>query len=151
MHLRLFSQMYISIQIRGGNMEEFFSHETLQYSPALARSGVMHSGNNSDLVKCIQPLSYTETISNQPKVPAAVLEGSLLANLAKPKKNQTFKDYANDVFYLQIRKQMNEYSAQRVDTVFDTYKDPSLKASTRIKRGKGIRRKVLHKSVAPTN
>ena len=65
MHVRLFSQMYISTQIRGGNMEEFFSHETLQYPPALARSGEMRSGNKSDLVKCIQPLSYTETVTNQ--------------------------------------------------------------------------------------
>ena len=65
MHVRLFSQMHISTQIRGGNMEEFFSHETLQYPPALARSGEMRSGNKSDLVKCIQPLSYTETVTNQ--------------------------------------------------------------------------------------
>ena len=56
-HVRLFSQMYISAQIRGGNMEEFFSHETLQYPPALARSGVKCSENKSDLVKCIQPLT----------------------------------------------------------------------------------------------
>ena len=34
-HVRLFSQMYISTQIRGGNMEEFFSHETFQYPSAL--------------------------------------------------------------------------------------------------------------------
>ena len=65
MHVRLFSQMYISTQIRGGNMEEFFSHETLQYPPALARSGEMRSGNKSDLVKCIKPLYYTETGTNQ--------------------------------------------------------------------------------------
>ena len=51
----------------------------------------------------------------------------------------------------QIRKQMNKYSAQRVDIVFGTYKDQSSKTSTRVKRGKGIRRKVLDKSVAPTN
>ena len=132
-------------------MEEFFSHETFQYPPALARGGEMRSGNKSYLAKCIQPLSYTETVSNQPKVPAVVLEGLVLVNLAKPKKNQSFKDYATDVFYPQIRKQMNEYSAQRVGTVFDTYKDQSLKASTQVKRGKVIRRKVLDKSVVPTN
>ena len=51
----------------------------------------------------------------------------------------------------QIRKQMNKYSAQRVDIVFGTYKDQSSKTSTRVKRGKRIRRKVLDKSVAPTN
>ena len=111
----------------------------------------MRSGNKSDLVKCIRPLPYTETVSNQPKVPAVVLEDSVLVNLAKPKKNQSFKDYATDVFYPQIRKQMNEYSAQRVDIVFEKHKDQSLKASTRVKRGKGIRRKVLDKSVASTN
>ena len=118
---------------------------------ALARSGEMRSGNKFDLVKCIHSLSYTETVSNQPKVPAVVLEGSVLVNLAKPKKNQSFKDYATDAFYPQMGKQMNEYSAQRVDIVFDTYKDQILKASTLVKRGKGIRRKVLDKSVAPTN
>ena len=72
-------------------MKDFFSHETLQYPPALARSGEMRSGNKSDLVKCIRPLPYTETVSNQPKVPAVVLEDSVLVNLAKPKKNSHLK------------------------------------------------------------
>ena len=84
-------------------------------------------------------------------MPAVVLEGSVLVNLAKPNKNQSFKDYETDVFYPQIRKQINKYSVQRVYIVFDTYKDQSLKASTQVKRGKGIHRKVLDKSVAPTN
>ena len=35
--------------------------------------------------------------------------------------------------------------------VFDTYKVSSLKAATRTKRGKGIRRKVQNNSIAPTN
>ena len=37
MHVRLFLQVYISTQIRGGNTEEFFSHETLQYTPSLGK------------------------------------------------------------------------------------------------------------------
>ena len=143
--------MYRCTQISGRNMEEFFSHETLQYPQALARSGEMRSGNKFDLVKCIQSLSYTETVSNQPKVPAVVLEGSVLVNLVKPKKNQSFKDYETDAFCPQIWKHMNEYSAQRVDIKFDMYKYESLKASTRVKRGKRISRKVLDKSLAPTN
>ena len=151
MHVRLFPQMNISTQISGRNMEEFFSHETLQYPQALARRGEMRSGNKFDLVKCIHSLSDTETVSNQSKVLAVVLEGSVLVNLAKPKKNQSFKDYATDVFCPQIRKHMNDYSAQPVDIKFDMYKDESLKASTRVKRGKRISRKVLDKSVAPTN
>ena len=68
MPIRLFSQLYISTKIHDGTMEEFFSHKTLQYPPALARSDEMRSGNKSDLAKSIQPLSFTETVSNQPKV-----------------------------------------------------------------------------------
>ena len=30
LHIRLFSQMYISTQIRGGDMDDFFSHEILK-------------------------------------------------------------------------------------------------------------------------
>ena len=38
-----------------------------------------------------------------------------------------------------------------MDIVFDTYKKDSLKSQTRLKRGKGIRRKVQTNSIAPTN
>ena len=43
--IQSFSQIYISAQIRVGNLEEFFSHETLQYPPSLLE---MRSGNESD-------------------------------------------------------------------------------------------------------
>ena len=38
-----------------------------------------------------------------------------------------------------------------MDIVFDTYKKDSLRSQTRLKRGKGIRRKVQINSIAPTN
>ena len=63
-----------STQICAGNMQVFFSHEILQYPLALAKSLEMGSGNKPDLLKCIQPLPYTETIINQPKVSAVVSE-----------------------------------------------------------------------------
>ena len=149
MHIRLFSQMYISTQIRGGDLEEFFSHETLQYPPSLSKCGEMRSGNKSDLVKHIEPSA--ESGSTTPKVTAAVLEGSVLVNMTKPNKNQSFKNYCSDIFFPQVKKLRQQYNSERIDVVFDTYKDPSLKASTRMKRGKGIRRKVQDNSIAPTN
>ena len=48
--IRLFSQMYISTQTRGGNMDEFFSPETLFYPPALSKNTEMCSGDKSQLV-----------------------------------------------------------------------------------------------------
>ena len=57
LHVRLFSQMYISTQIRSGDMDQFFSHEMLKYPPALTaliKCGEMRSGEKSDLLKCLQ-------------------------------------------------------------------------------------------------
>ena len=54
LHIRLFSQLYISTQIRGGNMDEFFSHKTLKNPPALSKNGKMRSGNKAELIQCIE-------------------------------------------------------------------------------------------------
>ena len=70
--------MYISNQVRGGNMDQFFSHETLKYPAALTKCGEM---------RCIIPSPNKSPV---PKVEAAALEGSVLVNMIKPKKNQTF-------------------------------------------------------------
>ena len=59
-HIRLFSQMYISAQTRGENMDEFFSHETLSYPPALSKNTEMRSGDKSQLVKCLDQLSNNQ-------------------------------------------------------------------------------------------
>ena len=39
LHIRLFSQLYISTQIRGENMDEFFSHKTLKNRLVLSKNG----------------------------------------------------------------------------------------------------------------
>ena len=141
--------MYIATQILGGDLQDFFRHETLPYPPALSKSGQLRSGNKSDLAKCIKPTE--STITTTPKVTGAVLEGSVIVNMTKPKKNQNFKTYCAESFYPQVEKLENQYKTKRIDVVFDTYIESSLKAATRMKRGKGVRRKVQDDSIAPSN
>ena len=150
--IRLFSQMYISTQTGGGDMELFFSHETLSYPPSLAQSGYMRSGEKSQLAKCLE----STTVEDDPvidlvNVSAAILEGSVLVNLVKPKKNQTFKLYCTEMVMPQVKKAIFAYQLTRIDIVFDRYINNSLKSETRSKRGKGLRRKVNTTSIAPTN
>ena len=101
--------MYIATQIRGGDMNEFFSHDTLKHPPSLSKYGQMRSGNKSDLIGCIEEvpnvLSRTEALA----VEAAVLEGSVLVNMEKAKKNQSFQTYASDEFKSRITKYEREY------------------------------------------
>ena len=145
LHSRLFSQLYISTQIRGGNMDEIFSHKTLKNPPALSKNGEMQSGNKAELIKCIK----TPATATPPKVSGTVLEGSVLVNMEKPSKSQTFKDYSSKVFRLQVKKHKQDYSTERIHVVFGTYKHESLKAAMRCKTEKGVRQKVQH--VVPNN
>ena len=108
----------------------------------------MRSGNKPDLAKCIIPEEVNYHASD---IDAAVIEGSVIVNMTKPKKNQTIKNYSAESFYTQIKKHQCNYKCQKIDVVFDTYKCPSLKATTRAKRGKGARRKVQHYYIAPSN
>ena len=109
----------------------------------------MRSAPKSDLVKHIEPSAKSTNAT--PRVTAAALEGSVLVNMTKPKRNQSFNSYYSDIFFPQVKKLEQEYTSERIDIMFDKYKDPNLKVSTKMKRGKGIQRKVQDDSIAPTN
>ena len=96
LHIRLFSQMYISRQIRGGDTDQFFSYEMLKYPPGLTKCGEIRYGERSDLLKCLQPTP---------------LQSHLLGEMLIP----------------QLKKYTREYDAHKIDVVFDTYKQVSLK------------------------
>ena len=100
-------------------MDQFFSHKTLKYPTALTKCDEMRSGEKRDLLKCLQP---TPTQSHLPSASAAALEGSVLVNMIKPKKNQTFGDYCSQMLIPQLQKYTREYDAQRIDAVLDAYK-----------------------------
>ena len=132
-------------------MKLFFSHETLSYPPSLSKNGKMRSGEKAELAKCLETMVPNEQTSENIEVTAAVFEGSVLANLAKPKKNQTFEGYCIDMILPQIKKGVKEYSLKRIDIIFDPYPAISLKSTTREKRSKGSRRKVTKSPIEPTN
>ena len=114
LHVRLFSQMYVSTQIRGGDMDDFFKHETLKCPPALSKNGEIRSGDKADLLKGLKETSaFKESQSSMPVVNAACLDGSVIVNMTKPKKNQTFEMYCKDSFALQIKNYANAYGAER--------------------------------------
>ena len=71
--------------------------------------------------------------------------------MVTPSNNQTFQDYCKENFAPRIEAFRKAYSSTRVDMTFDKYEKKSLKAATREKRGKGVRRKVEPQSIAPSN
>ena len=48
--LQLFSQLYVATQVRDGDMDEFFKHETLSHPPSLSKHGEIRPGDKSELI-----------------------------------------------------------------------------------------------------
>ena len=142
---QLFSQLYVACQVREGNLAEFFQHENKSCPPALSKNQEMRSGNKADLIPCLESVAPPST--EKPAVNSIILDGTAIINMLKPMKAKTFEEYANDVYLPFIKRQLRD--ASRVDVVWDVYISNSLKASTRTKRWKGIRRRVQPDSRIP--
>ena len=77
-----------------------------------------------------------------------IIDGPFLLHTRQTGKLVTFGEYAGEFCkYLLKLLEVNN----RVDVVFDVYKDESLKTGTRSKRGGGIRRRVTRNSNIPSN
>ena len=92
----LFSQLYISCQVRQGNLEEFFAQENQAFPPSISKFGDLRLGVKSDLMKCLDSLTTNPSIT--PVVDAMLIDGAALVNMLKPSGAcKTFSDYANQV------------------------------------------------------
>jgi hypothetical protein len=69
--------------------------------------------------------------------------------MLNPKTASTFREYVAAVFIPYVTSQLQ--SAQRIDIIWDTYKDDSLKSCTRDRRGSRARRRVALSVKIPPN
>ena len=85
-----------------------------------------------------------------PEADAMLIDGAALGNMLKPSGAcKTFSDYANQVYLPYISNQLQ--SVQRVDIIWERYIPNSLKAQTREKRERGVRRRVEADVRLPAN
>ena len=143
----LFGQLYIAMQSRESDLDEFFAHEIQSFPPSLSDFGNLHlPGTKSDLLHCLEQ-------PDQPEPPSAycckVFDGAVIIHCLPVIGTSIFDGYANEVFIPYLEKQLK--TAKRLDLVWDTYIPDSLKESTREKRGTGVRRKVSGQTKLPGN
>ena len=69
--------------------------------------------------------------------------------MLKPATAKTFNEYAQEVFTPYILSKFQQTT--RLDLVWDRYLPDSLKGTTRAKRGKGVRRRVVGGASIPGN
>jgi len=85
----------------------------------------------------------------QPPVDCVLLDGAVIVQMLRPATAVTFLEYGTKVFCSHVLSYL--FQANRVDVVFDVYTADSLKRDTRIKRGNGVRRKVVADCNVPRN
>lgn len=145
----LFSRLYVACQIRDGDLDEFFEHENQACPPSLSHLGKLRHGTKSDLVDCLEDLVASDDSVNRPAAEVIILDGAAVINMLRPGASKNFSEYASQIFLPYLTSQVQQ--ATRVDVVWDVYMPNSLKADTRSKRGKGIRRRVEPFSRIPGN
>lgn len=82
-----------------------------------------------------------------PVVDAVFLDGAAVVQMLKPGTAKTFQDYADRVFLPYVKSHLQK--TNRLDIVRDCYILDSLKDTTRQRRGKGIRRRVMPTTALP--
>ena len=137
----LFMRLYVACQKRGGDLDQFFSHEIQAVPPALSCGGKQRIGTKADLLHCFESCVASKSLSRPtPTVDAIILDGAVAVHMLHPGTAKIFQEYADFVFGPYIFSQIDKTS--RVDVVWDVYLPESLKGTTRQKRGKGVRRRV---------
>ncbi|KAK5894619.1 hypothetical protein CesoFtcFv8_011293 [Champsocephalus esox] len=131
------------------DLENVLQHELMPIPPSLAATnGSLHSTNKSVLANILT--KHVQTPADVPLQEPSCLASdgqALVMALGKPPDTTTFGDYANK-FAETVLKMGEKY--QRVDVVFDRYRDKSIKTGTRRKRKqrhRPVRREIVNDSV----
>ena len=148
----VFGHLYIAMQNREGDLDNFFAHEIQSFPPSLSDLGnIYFPTSKSDILDCMKIGSKDCNDENQapcnPEV--VILDGGAVIHTLSVKKVSTFAEFADKVFVPHILSQLKV--ADRVDLVWDVYLENSIKDSTRQKRGLGVRRKVSGNVKLPSN
>ena len=143
----LFAQLYVSCQVREGDLDDFFQHENQSFPPSLSQQGNLHHGSKSDLLECFKKLCPAQ--EDVPDADVLILDGAAIVNMPKPDARQTFQDYTDNVFIKYLERQLCRVS--RIDIAWDIYKPDSLKSMACSRRDKGVRRRVESRTRAPSN
>lgn len=118
--------------------------------PSLSNAGKLLSGTKSALLGCLPGMPGPGRSQSSKEASVLVLDMPAVIHIIKPQRATVFGDYTNMYLLPFIESKMTP-NTTRVDAVWDTYHDGSLKSQTREKRGdtSGRRTRVSAKTPIP--
>ena len=147
----LITKLFISLQARpDADIIEFFKHENQREPPSLSDRGKLRSGTKSDILGCLPGMPRPGRSLASKEASVIVLDMAAVIHIIKPQRASVFGEYTQMHLLPYLHSQMTD-SMTRVDAVWDTYTEASLKSQTRVKRGEtaGRRTRVSAKIPLP--
>ena len=101
-NVALFGQLYISMQNRDGDLEEFFAQEIQSFPPSLSDFGKLHlPGNKSDLLQCLEQPGQSQPPST---CDCKVLDGAVIVHCLPTTSDRLLSSICRQgIFYLILR------------------------------------------------
>jgi len=126
--------MFMSLQARpNANADDFFKYENQHEPPSLSNGGKLRSGIKSDILGCLPGLPGPGRTPAAREASVVVLDMAAVVHIIKPQRASLFGEYT-EMHLLPYLESCTMDRTTRVDAVWDTYIETSLKSQTRIKR-----------------
>ena len=139
-NITLITQLFLSLQSRpDADMAEFFRFENQREPPSLADRGSLRSGSKSDILECIKAPTGRAVPARLSTV--IVLDMAAVVHIVRPISAKTFVEYSTQHIMPFLASQMTR-TVQRLDAIWDTYPEHSLKSLTHQRRGTGPRTRI---------
>ena len=133
---RLYANLYVACQSRDGDLDNFFSHENHSFPISLSEYGKLRKATSkSDFIQCLE--TNVEVKYDAPEVSMKVIDGAAFVNMNRPMTSDTYGNFCKNELIHKLK--LTSQNVDRLDVVFDVYRERSLKSQTRENRGEGIR------------
>ena len=145
-NLSLVTKLFLALQAcPESDLDYFFKHENQREPPSLSDDGRLNAGTKSALLSCLPKMPLA---GRSPAVRAAsviVMDMAAVIHMIKPQRARFFGDYVQMHLLPFLQKQVTA-DTTRIDAVWDTYQEASLKLQTRARRGDSERRRTTRVS-----
>ena len=118
-------------------MLEHFAHVNHIYQPSSSSYGKSRQTVKSETIKLLSNLNDS-TYDNDDATKRIVIDGSVVVQMLSPKTAKTFDEFSKKEFSNYIVSKVN-CKITKIDIIFDVYKEKSIKAEAREKKGTATR------------
>ena len=132
----------MSLQARpNADIDTFFKLENKREPPSLSDRGRLRSGTKSDMFRCLPGMPDPGRSLAAKEASVFFPDMAIVIHIIKPQRASVFGDFKQLQLFPYLHSQMTD-NTTRVDAVWDTYREASLKSQTRAKRGETANRRT---------